>query len=173
MTKLLREKKIRYQILQMVDFIEKTCWWVRRDGRSRSAHCFSSWMQITKNIPSWILWICMVKYLALLDSMLHRTERFVSWKNIKYYNLHVDFTSAWLCPNHTGRAASSRTIWSMFWASSNLLPRSVLCWQHAVNTLGGTALHHVPVVPTESMLHATPPTSRANLFDTTNAKSVQ
>lgn len=38
---------------------------------------------------------------------------------------------------------------------------------------GGTALHHVPVVPTESMLHATIPTSRANLFDTTHAKSVQ
>ena len=126
------------RFLEIIDFIEMTCLWVRRTGLSQPALCFSfpAHKLEKKNLVNFV-----AKYLAFLDAMLCRRQGFVGWKNIA--NLCIDFSSAWLCSYHAGRAASGITIWSMFWAFSNFLPRSVLFWQPTDNTLGGIVLQHM------------------------------
>lgn len=140
------------RFLEIIYFAEKTSLWIRRAGLSQPALCFS--FPVYKLEKKYLV-DYVAKYLILLDGVLCRRERFVGWKNIE--NLHI--TSPWPCLYHAGKATFSMTRWSMFWAPSNFLPRSVLCWQPVDNSLRGMVLHHVcaliPIVPAESMSHAT------------------
>lgn len=125
-----------------------------------------AYLFLTKSWEKKTLVECFAKHLVLLDSM-QRTVRFVDLKN-----LGIESSCSWLCPYYAGREASSQTIWSMLWASSNFLLKSEIhrqhTWWHSAPLCA-----HMPMIPRESMFCAKSLPLRAKLCVTTHSKTVQ
>lgn len=102
------------------------------------------WIRVRRKKP---LVECFAKHLALLDGM----QRAVRYEDLK--NLGIYSSCAWLFPYHAGREASSTTIWSMFWASSNFLLKSEIHTQHTWWHSAPLCVH-MPMLPRESIVCA-------------------